>query len=192
MTVNEFWTLLRDAQVAESGHGDHNSARLDLIFIKVNQTACLPDDRVIKDGYERSAVFAPGAPCVGVQACDNFGGGWLYVREITPRQFIEALVRVAVLMNERCVRVGCPFVIAKVTEVACSPPLLDARMRPPVPPHESLEAILDQKLLPFATQSNTDTFRQELQLRDVRRVFKRHRGPLQRVFSHYASLQVSR
>lgn len=78
-------------------------------------------------------------------------------------------------------------------QVGCShrplwPP--PGRMRPPIPPHESLEAILDQKLLPFATQSNTDTFRQELQLRDVRRVFKRHRGPLQRVFSHYASLQV--
>ena len=51
MTVNEFWTLLRDAKVANAGHGDNKSARLDLIFIKVSQTAMLPEDRVLKDRY---------------------------------------------------------------------------------------------------------------------------------------------
>lgn len=56
MTVNEFWSLLRDAQVANAGHGDNKSARLDLIFIKVNQTAGLPDDRVIRDGYVHAAL----------------------------------------------------------------------------------------------------------------------------------------
>lgn len=59
MTVNEFWSLLRDAQVANAGHGDNKSARLDLIFIKVNQTAGLPDDRIIRDGYVHAAL------CVG-------------------------------------------------------------------------------------------------------------------------------
>ena len=84
--------------------------------------------------------------------------------ELTPRQFVEALVRTAVLLNER--------------------------VRPAVRPHKSLRQLLEDKVVAFATQSNTDTFRQELQNRDVRKVFKRHRYQLQRVFSHYASLEV--
>ena len=63
-------------------------------------------------------------------------------------------------------------------------------VRPAVRPHVSLRKLLEDKVLAFATQSNTDTFRQELQTRDVRRVFKRYRQPLQRVFAHYAALQT--
>lgn len=60
-------------------------------------------------------------------------------REFIPRQFVEAIIRIAVLLNEK------------------------SKARP----YQSLLKLLNKNVIPHAVQSHTDEFRRELQERDV-------------------------
>ena len=61
--------------------------------------------------------------------------------ELIPRQWVETMVRVGVLLNEG--------------------------RRPEPALRESLRMVVEEFVVPFATQSNTEAFREELQSKEV-------------------------
>lgn len=132
MTSEDYWTFLRDVGLASKGHGDRKSARLDLIFQKCNVKIGLPDE-------------ARGNPD----------------KEFIARQFVEALIRVSLLLHE---------------DVSPQPRL-----------YKMLENLLEHYVVPGAIQSNTEQYRERLGEQDVLEVFRAHRVPLQRVFRAYSS-----
>lgn len=83
--------------------------------------------------------------------------GGINDHEIGPAGFSEALVRLA---EKKCP--GMPF-------------------------HDRLEELLVKFILPNASRSDCDSFRQELTTSEILAVFKKHRVPLQRIFRFYAT-----
>jgi len=133
MSTSDYWSLLKDCRLASKGFGDKKSARLDLIFSKCNQRIGLPDE----------TEHNPD-------------------KELIPRQYIEALVRIAVLQYEH--------------------------RSPQVPLSVALQRLLEHYVLPHGVQSNTEEFREELASDEVRAVFTSHRIQLQRVFLYVCDL----
>ena len=136
MSTGDYWALLKDCRLASKGFGDPKSARLDLIFTKCNQRIGLPDENEHNPD-----------------------------KELIPRQYVEALIRVAVLQYEG------------------KSPVLSLS--------QCLQRLLENYVLPHGTQSNTEEFREELASDAVREVFHNHRIGLQRVFLAYASNGMS-
>lgn len=89
-----------------------------------------------------------------------------FLRELIPRQYVEAIIRIGVLQYER--------------------------INPPLPLATCLARVLDNYVLPHGVQSNTEEFRAELASEELRAVFQRHRIALQRIFAYYAAHGVRR
>ncbi|KAH8045874.1 hypothetical protein JL721_12522 [Aureococcus anophagefferens] len=101
---------------------------------------------------------------------DEADGGWALddgERELGPGEWVEALLYVAML-----------------------------KLRPPdgrddhhaiLPPDECLRRLVEDVILPRAAQSNRDTFRGELAMDAVQKVFRKHRVVLARIFRIFAT-----
>ena len=117
----------------------------------------------------------PRATTVAARAADDddddeADGGWALddgERELGPGEWVEALLYVAML-----------------------------KLRPPdgrddhhaiLPPDECLRRLVEDVILPRAAQSNRDTFRGELAMDAVQKVFRKHRVVLARIFRIFAT-----
>ena len=117
----------------------------------------------------------PRATTVAVRAADDddddeADGGWALddgERELGPGEWVEALLYVAML-----------------------------KLRPPdgrddhhaiLAPDECLRRLVEDVILPRAAQSNRDTFRGELAMDAVQKVFRKHRVVLARIFRIFAT-----
>lgn len=146
MCLSEYWSFLKDSQLAAQGFGDKKSARLDLIFHKANQKCGLEDedehnpDRYVtgccQSQFLRSLhCFLTDLPCLPPRLM-------AWCRELVPRQFVEALVRIAVLVYEKSI--------------------------PPMRMSEALQRLLGENVVPFAIQSDTEAWRSLIASESVR------------------------
>lgn len=172
MCASDYWHMLRDTKLAE-GFGDKNSARIDLIFAKCNQRIGLPDEG---PGFRNPD------------------------RELIPRQFVEALIRITVLLHETSgdPRGEARVAAGKLDLVEAFRVTLEDKVRAVervaivcvvccTVTNRSVDSSVAAQVVPFGVQSNTEEFRAEVAGLEVRQVFKKYRPQLQRVFEWYAA-----